>query len=84
MKNFLAISLAAIAGANLRYFLNRLAIKEFGPTFPYGTLFINLVGSMIAVTNREYDATITSTGGDPACPGATGIFAGGNQRSHCA
>jgi CrcB protein len=48
VKNFLAISLAAIAGANLRYFLNRLAIKEFGPTFPYGTLFINLVGSMIA------------------------------------
>lgn len=48
MKNFLAISLAAIAGANLRYLLSRLALKEFGLTFPYGTLFINIAGSLLA------------------------------------
>lgn len=47
MKDFLPISLAAIAGANLRYLLSRLAAKEFGPVFPYGTLFINIVGSFI-------------------------------------
>ena len=35
---FLAISVAAIVGANLRYFLSRLAAREFGPVFPYGTL----------------------------------------------
>jgi CrcB protein len=46
-KNFLAISVAAIVGANLRYLLSRLAAREFGPVFPYGTLFINIVGSFI-------------------------------------
>jgi fluoride exporter len=47
LKDLLAISLAAIVGANLRYLLSRLAVREFGPVFPYGTLFINVVGSFI-------------------------------------
>ena len=47
MKDFLAISVAAILGANLRYLISRLAAKEFGPVFPYGTLIINIVGSFI-------------------------------------
>ncbi len=47
MKDFLAISVAAIVGANLRYLLSRLAAREFGPVFPYGTLAINIVGSFI-------------------------------------
>lgn len=47
MKDFLAISVAAIVGANLRYLLSRLAAKELGSVFPYGTLFINIVGSFI-------------------------------------
>lgn len=47
LKNFLAISVAAILGANLRYLLSRVAARELGPVFPYGTLFINIVGSFI-------------------------------------
>ena len=47
MKDFLAISLAAVTGANLRYLLSRLAAKQFGPVFPCGTLLINVVGSFI-------------------------------------
>ena len=47
MKDFLAISVAAIVGANFRYLLSRLAAKELGSAFPYGTLFINIVGSFI-------------------------------------
>jgi len=47
LKDFLAISVAAIVGANLRYLISRLAAREFGPIFPYGTLAINLVGSFI-------------------------------------
>jgi len=47
LKDFLAISLAAIIGANFRYLLTRLAAKEFGAAFPYGTLAINIVGSFI-------------------------------------
>ena len=47
LKDFLAISIAAIIGANLRYALSRVAAREFGPIFPYGTLIINIVGSFI-------------------------------------
>jgi CrcB protein len=47
VKDFLAISLAAIVGANLRYLLSRLAVREFGAVFPYGTLAINIIGSFI-------------------------------------
>jgi CrcB protein len=47
VKDFLAISVAAIAGANLRFLMNRLAAKEFGPVFPAGTLIINILGSFI-------------------------------------
>jgi len=47
LKDFLAISIAAILGANLRYVISRLAAVEFSPVFPYGTLIINILGSFI-------------------------------------
>lgn len=47
LKDFLAISAAAIVGANLRYLLSRLALRDFGPVFPFGTLVINILGSFI-------------------------------------
>ena len=47
MLDFLAISLGAIIGANARYFTSRYAAKALGPVFPYGTLFINVMGSFI-------------------------------------
>jgi CrcB protein len=47
LKDVLAISIAAILGANLRYLLSRVAAREFGPVFPFGTLIINIVGSFI-------------------------------------
>jgi CrcB protein len=46
-KDVLIISVGAIAGANARYLISRLAAKLLGPIFPYGTLFINITGSMI-------------------------------------
>jgi len=47
VKDFLAISVAAVVGANLRYLLSRFAARELGSVFPYGTLAINIVGSFI-------------------------------------
>jgi fluoride exporter len=47
VKTFIAISVAAILGANLRYLLSRIAARVLGPLFPYGTLFINVLGSFI-------------------------------------
>ena len=46
MQTILWISLGAIVGANLRYFL-ALAISRLYPTFPFGTLAINITGSML-------------------------------------
>ncbi len=47
MRDVLAISLGAIFGANARYFLSRYAAKLMGPVFPYGTLLVNVTGSLI-------------------------------------
>ena len=47
VRDFIVISLGAIFGANARYFLSRYAAKILGPMFPYGTLIINILGSLI-------------------------------------
>ena len=47
MLDFLAISLGAVTGANARYWLSRYAARFLGPVFPYGTLIINVLGSLI-------------------------------------
>ena len=47
MLDVLVISLGAIIGANARYFISRYAARMLGPVFPYGTLFINIIGSLI-------------------------------------
>ncbi len=46
-KDLLIISLGAIVGANARYLISRFAVKVLGPVFPYGTLFINISGSLV-------------------------------------
>jgi CrcB protein len=45
--DFLAISLGAVVGANLRYWMSRYAVRLLGPVFPYGTLTINVLGSFV-------------------------------------
>ncbi|HEY1802576.1 MAG TPA: fluoride efflux transporter CrcB [Terriglobales bacterium] len=47
LSSILIISLGAIFGANARYFMSRYAAKILGPTFPYGTLMVNVIGSFI-------------------------------------
>jgi CrcB protein len=47
LSNFLVISLGAVFGANARYWLSRYAARLLGPVFPYGTLMINVLGSLI-------------------------------------
>ena len=47
MSNFLLLSLGAVLGANARYLVARLSLERFGSTFPYGTLAINVLGSLV-------------------------------------
>lgn len=47
MNEYLVVAAGAIAGACSRYYISRLAAKLLGAVFPYGTLFINVIGSVI-------------------------------------
>ncbi|WP_413175819.1 fluoride efflux transporter CrcB [Anabaena azotica] len=46
LRQSLAISLGAIAGALSRYYLTLWFAQRFGVNFPYGTFFINLSGCL--------------------------------------
>lgn len=47
MQDVLWISMGAVAGANLRYAVNRAALKYISASVPYGTLIVNLTGSLL-------------------------------------
>jgi CrcB protein len=47
LSAYLWVSLGAVLGATSRYFLSRLAAKLISADFPYGTLLINVTGSLI-------------------------------------
>lgn len=47
MDKFLLISVGAIFGANLRYWVGDWAAQKFGTSFPYGTLIINFTGCLL-------------------------------------
>lgn len=44
IRNPIAISLGAIAGALSRYYITLWFAQRYGTNFPYGTFFINLTG----------------------------------------
>jgi CrcB protein len=43
----LAVSLGGILGANARYLVSVYVAERFGTAFPYGTLLINVSGSLV-------------------------------------
>jgi CrcB protein len=47
MRVVLAISVGASIGANLRFFISIWVAQTWGNMFPYGTLLINVVGSVL-------------------------------------
>ncbi|HWG50019.1 MAG TPA: fluoride efflux transporter CrcB [Candidatus Acidoferrales bacterium] len=46
-RSYAWISVGAIVGANLRYFLSKLITQVTDASFPVGTLVINITGSLI-------------------------------------
>ena len=44
---FLAVSVGGILGANTRYLVSLYIAERLGTAFPYGTLLINVTGSLI-------------------------------------
>ena len=47
MLDYVWISLGAILGAGLRYFVSRVFARALSASFPYGTLAINVTGSFL-------------------------------------
>ncbi len=47
MEKYLWISFGAILGANARYLIGGWAAERWGASFPFGTLIINLSGSLL-------------------------------------
>ena len=47
MEKILFISIGAVLGANARYWLGDWAAQKWGTAFPFGTLIINLTGSLL-------------------------------------
>jgi CrcB protein len=47
MQAYFWVSVGAVLGACLRFFLARFAAKVISTDFPYGTLIINVTGSFI-------------------------------------
>ena len=47
LSNYLWIALGAVVGASARYFVSLQIARHFSTTFPYGTLLINITGSMV-------------------------------------
>ena len=48
MQKIIFIGLAGLIGTLLRYWLAGLVARQYGDTFPWGTLVVNLVGSFLA------------------------------------
>ena len=47
MQHFLLIFLGGGLGAAGRHYVSGLALRQFGPAFPYGTLAVNVIGSLV-------------------------------------
>src|ERR1700684_2423567 len=47
LQTILIISLGAVVGANLRYFVAQYVLRHIPSTFPFGTLIINITASFI-------------------------------------
>ena len=47
MQDYFWVSVGAVLGVCLRFFVARLASKLISANFPYGTLIINITGSFI-------------------------------------
>ncbi|MGC8484574.1 MAG: fluoride efflux transporter CrcB [Candidatus Baltobacteraceae bacterium] len=57
MKALLAVALGGGVGSALRYAVNFIVVARFGPGFPFGTLLINITGSLLIGVVAELAAT---------------------------
>lgn len=74
METFLIIGLGAVFGANLRYLVSVWAVGQFGSGFPWGTLIVNLAGSLLLAVFLAWAANHTALDPRIRLLVATGFF----------
>ena len=57
MQNILAVATGGAIGSVLRYAVGFAFVQRFGPGFPWGTLFINVTGSLLIGIIAELSTT---------------------------
>ena len=70
MATYLWIALGSALGGMARYACSNLAVSWFGPSFPWGTLIINVVGSFVI----GFFGALTGPDGRLLVPGDTRQF----------
>jgi CrcB protein len=48
MQKIILIALAGLVGTLLRYWLSGFLARQYGETFPWGTMAVNLIGCFVA------------------------------------
>ncbi len=76
MNNFLIVFVGGGLGAALRHGVNRLSLAWFGPSFPIGTLFVNVAGSLAMGLLIGIFATMEPVSNNMRLFLATGILGG--------
>lgn len=76
LVRFLAVCAAGALGTGVRYLVALWAGKAFGPSFPYGTLFVNVAGCFLIAVVLQALATSTSISPTLRIALATGFLGG--------
>ena len=76
MTSVLYAALGGAIGASLRYGVNVTSLKLFGANFPWGTMFVNVVGSFVMGLLVALMAQAWSTSQDMRIFLTTGVLGG--------
>ena len=76
MMNFAIVAVGGAIGAGLRHLSGIAALRLFGPAFPYGTLFVNIAGSLAMGLFIAWLTKRTGTSSELRLFVATGLLGG--------
>jgi CrcB protein len=76
MARFFWICLGGALGTGARYAVSGWALKRWGPSFPYGTLAVNLVGSFLIAAVMHIGLTTEILSADARLILAVGVMGG--------
>ena len=76
MTNLLFVAIGGAIGASLRYLSGMAALRLLGPGFPWGTLIVNVLGSLIMCLFIAWMVKRTGISNEVRLFVATGILGG--------